>query len=159
MIVAISVTGAGVLAASTAGAAGQQWSGLYSMVSYASQKVGTSAGADQPEPDFSAEFFFVTDCSSGTCIATAAHGPDPTNPSVPRPQQYTWNGTQWMSLYDWDWDCFRGEGVAKEWNPARSWAVYTPQPDGSLRGTWHTDISRGVCRGSVMWPVAAYPVS
>ena len=32
-----------------------------------------------------------------------------------------------------------------------------PQPDGSLRGTWHTDISEGPCRGTVLMPVAAFP--
>ena len=112
------------------------------MVSYASQKDGISVSARQPEPDFGAEFMFVTDCSSGWCVATAVDGPDPTNPSVPRPQRFTWSGTHWTFVYEWDWDCFRGVGVAREWSPARSWAVYTPQPD-SLRGTWHTDIASG----------------
>jgi hypothetical protein len=59
--------------------------------------------------------------------------------------------------YDWQWDCFRGDGVPREWAPARSWSIYAPQADGSMVGTWHTDISGGVCRGSVVVPVAAYP--
>ena len=63
----------------------------------------------------------------------------------------------WVYVYDWNWDCFQGDGIPMEWSPARSWTIYAPQPDGSLRGTWHTDIASGVCRGSVVWPVAAYP--
>ena len=35
---------------------------------------------------------------------------------------------------------------------------FKKQPDGSLRGIWHTDIASGACRGSVVMPVAAYPV-
>ena len=159
LFVALSVTSATVLAASPANAAEQQWSGRYTMVSYASQKDGTSVAARQPEPDFNAEFMFVTDCSSGKCVATAVDGPAPTNPYVPRPQRYTWDGNNWVYVYDWAWDCFHGDGVPREWSPARSWAVYTPQPDGSLRGTWHTEIASGLCRGSVMWPVAAFPAS
>ena len=157
LIVAASVTSTAVIAASTASATDQQWSGRYTIVSYASQKGGTSVAARQPESDFSAEFVFVTDCSSGKCVAAALDGPEPTNPSVPRPQQFTWTGTHWVYVYDWNWDCFQGDGIPMEWSPARSWTIYAPQPDGSLRGTWHTDIASGVCRGSVVWPVAAYP--
>ena len=157
LIGAASVASAVVLPASASPLA-QQWSGRYKVVSYASLKYGTSVAARQPEPDFSAEFVFLTGCSSGMCVATAVDGPDPTNPSVPRPQQYTWDGTNWVYVYNWDWDCFRGDGVPREWSPARSWTIYTPQPDGSLRGSWHTDIASGVCRGSVVWPVAADPV-
>lgn len=147
----------GVVAPPPAAAAGQNWSGRYVMVSYASQKTGTSVAARQAEADFSASYLFVTSCPNRVCVATAVQGPVPQNPSIPHPQRYTWDGTQWMFVYDWQWDCYRGEGVAKEWAPARSWAFYEPQPDGSLRGMWHTDIAGGVCRGSVVMPVAAFP--
>ena len=100
LIVAASVTSTAVIAASTASAADQQWSGRYTIVSYASQKGGTSVAARQPESDFSAEFVFVTGCSSDKCVATALDGPDPTNPSVPRQQQFTWTGTHWVYGYD-----------------------------------------------------------
>jgi hypothetical protein len=50
-----------------------------------------------------------------------------------------------------------GEGVPKAWNPARSVAYYTPQPDGTLRGSWRTDIYGGPCAGSVVMDVAAFP--
>jgi hypothetical protein len=73
-----------------------------------------------------------------------------------QPSHYTWDGTRWVEHFDFQWDCYMGEGVPKVWSPARSWAFYAPQSDGSLRGTWHTDISSGPCRGSVEMPVAAF---
>ncbi len=141
----------------SAAAAVHNWTGRYVMISYASQKQGTSIAARQAEPDFSAGYVFVTNCAGGTCVATAVQGPAPQNPTIPRPQRYTWDGGKWLFVYDWQWDCYRGDGLPKEWAPARSWAFYEPQPDGSLRGMWHTDIEGGVCRGSVVMPVAAYP--
>lgn len=44
------------------------------------------------------------------------------------------------------------------WAPAHSEAYYTPQPDGSLKGSWRTDIKSGPCAGSVIMRVEAYPV-
>ena len=64
LIGAASVASAVVLPASASPLA-QQWSGRYKVVSYASLKYGTSVAARQPEPDFSAEFVFLTGCSSG----------------------------------------------------------------------------------------------
>ena len=83
--------------------------------------------------------------------------PRPANPTLPLPPQYTWNGATWVHIYEWQWDCFMGDGVPKEWNPARSVAYYTPQPDGTLRGSWRTDIYGGPCDGSVIMDVAAFP--
>jgi hypothetical protein len=133
------------------------WNGKYSLVRYAADKSGTSAAAGQPEPTFSAEYVFVTSCTSGTCVATATNGPTPKNPTLPRPSHYTWDGTRWVEHFDFQWDCYMGEGVPKVWAPATSWAFYAPQPNGTLRGTWHTDISTGPCAGSVEMPVAAFP--
>jgi hypothetical protein len=136
-------------------AAMPSWSGKYSLVRYAAEKSGTSVAASQTEPAFSADYVFVTSCSAGKCIATATDGPIPENPTLPTPSHYTWDGARWVEHFDFQWDCYMGEGVPKVWAPAKSWAFYTPQPDGSLRGTWHTDISGGPCRGSVEMPVAA----
>jgi hypothetical protein len=36
-----------------------------------------------------------------------------------------------------------------KWNPARADVRYTPQPDGSLSGTMHTEILSGACQGTV----------
>lgn len=135
------------------------WTGKYSLVRYAVQKSGTSVAANQAEPTFSADYVFSTACSAASCVATANNGPKPNNPTISVPSHYTWDGTRWVERFDFQWDCFMGEGVPKAWAPAKSWAFYTPQSDGSLRGTWHTDISSGPCQGSVEMPVAAFRAS
>ncbi|BBX31121.1 hypothetical protein [Mycolicibacterium mageritense] len=148
---------AALTAAPTAHAANQVWNGKYSLVRYAAQKTGTSLAARQPEPTFSDVYTFSTDCSSSTCISTVIDGPTPKNPTLPLPPRYTWDGTRWVHIYDWQWDCYMGEGVPKVWAPARSWAYYAPQPDGTLRGTWLTQIAGGPCGGTVQMEVAAFP--
>ncbi len=148
------VAGLLVGAAAPAGAAGQAWTGSYTMVTYASQKGGTSIAARQREADFSAVFTMSTSCST-VCIATAS-GPGSSNPTVPNPLRYSWDGQQWKSTYDWVWQCSLDDPQS-QWSPARSFTYYTPQPDGSLVGMWHTDISTGACRGSVVMPVGAQP--
>lgn len=132
------------------------WIGKYSLVRYAVSKSGSSVAASQAEHTFSADYIFTTTCSSGKCVATATNGPTPKNPTLPRPSHYVWDGAKWVEHFDFQWDCYMGEGVPKVWAPAKSWAFYSPQADGSLRGTWHTDISSGPCRGSVEMPVAAF---
>lgn len=138
-------------------AAPKPLNGRYQMVTYASQKAGTSAAARQREGDFGAVFTLSTACSGSRCVATVVDGPAPGNPSIPQPTRYSWNGSDWTTSYDWLWDCFLGDGQPKQWARASSWTNYTPQADGTLRGTWHTDIAEGACRGSVVMPVAAAP--
>jgi len=157
ILLAAAVTLACMHTAATARAEGAAWNGRYTLVTYASQKAGTSAAARQREPDFSAQYVFATSCSGTKCTAAVVDGPASKNPTVPVQQRYTWDGTQWRFVYDWVWDCLLGDGAQKQWSPARSWVFYAPQPDGSLDGTWHTDISDGACRGSVIMPIAAYP--
>ncbi|CAN5479404.1 hypothetical protein BH09ACT7_BH09ACT7_22370 [soil metagenome] len=140
-----------------AAAAGQQWTGRYTVVTYASQKSGTSIAARQAEADFSAVFVFSTACSTSACIATVVDGPAPSNPTIPQPQRYIWDGAKWAVTYDWQWECFRGDGTPRVYSSATSWVYYAPQADGTLRGSWYTDIADGPCRGSVMMPVAAGP--
>ncbi|MGY4649204.1 Rv2253 family sensor-like surface protein [Mycobacterium sp. URHB0021] len=149
------VAAACISVSAAAEAAGPAWNGRYSVVTYASQKTGSSGAARQPESDFSAQFDFVTDCSSGRCIATA-NGPAPSNPTIPRPAQYGWDGSRWLSVYTWQWECYRGETLPREYAPARSQVFYAPS-DGSLFGTWQTEILSGACRGTVVMPVVAYP--
>lgn len=140
---------------STAQAAPLAWNGPYTMVTYASQKGGTSPTVRQSESDFSAVFTMSTQCAGSVCTATAA-GPASSNPTVPNPLTYRWDGQQWKSVYDWVWQCPVGGGTG-QWSPARSFTYYAPQSDGSLRGMWSTDISSGACRGNVVMPVAAFP--
>lgn len=138
-------------------AAPKPWDGPYQMTTLASQKAGTSAASRQREGDFGARFTLATQCSVRTCVATVVDGPRPGNPTVPWPPRYTWNGSEWTTSYDWMWDCLLDAGGRKNWARATSWTYYQPQPDGSLKGTWHTDITEGPCRGSVVMPVAAVP--
>jgi opacity protein-like surface antigen len=147
-----------VSAAGTAEAAVAQWNGRYQIVTFASDKMGSSVAAAQPEPDFGAQYVLATDCSSGLCVATVVDGPAPSNPTIPQPVRYTWDGSRWQYSYNWLWECFRGAGVPTEYAPARSQVFYAPDIDGSLFGTWRTDILAGTCRGNVVMPVAAYPV-
>ncbi|BBX15339.1 hypothetical protein CRI77_15590 [Mycolicibacterium duvalii] len=145
-----------VCGGATAQAAPQGWNGRYTVVTYASEKIGTSIASRQPEPDFSAQYTFSTSCAS-ICTATASDGPAPTNPTIPQPTRYTWDGKQWVFNYNWQWECFRGDDVPPEFAAARSLVFYAPAPDGSLFGTWRTEILDGVCKGTVIMPVAAYP--
>lgn len=156
---AVLVTGGvGVpaLTVAPAHAAPQAWTGNYRMVTYASQKGGTSAAARLPETDFGAVFTMTTSCTSGRCVATAT-GPASSNPTVPNPLSFFWDGQQWKVAYDWVWQCPIGGAGQSQWSPAQSFTYYTPQSDGSLRGMWSTDITSGACRGNVVMPVAAYP--
>ncbi len=68
------VAAAFVCADATAQAAPPDWSGRYTVVTFASDKIGTSIAARQPEPDFSGQYTFTTSCA-GTCVATASDGP------------------------------------------------------------------------------------
>ncbi|MDI9914961.1 hypothetical protein [Rhodococcus sp. IEGM 1379] len=150
---------AGIVPVGVAGAAQPSWSGDYSLKRFAASKHGTSLAASQSEPDFADTYTFATDCSGGPCVATVIGGPPPDNPTLPQPATYTWDGTSWVHLYDWRWDCYMGAGVEKVWQDAHSEAYYTPQPDGTLIGSWTTWITEeGPCQGTVTMDVAAYPV-
>ncbi|HKI41149.1 MAG TPA: hypothetical protein VKA66_12335, partial [Mycobacterium sp.] len=78
------------------------------------------------------------------------------NEFIPRPIQYTWNGSQWVRETTWKWDCLLSDGTI-EYDPAKSITVYTPGPNGILTGVFHTDISSGACKGNVDMPVSAAP--
>lgn len=159
LITAWIVAGAVPAGAAEPAVSEASWSGDYSLKRFAATKTGTSLAASQGEPDFSDTYTFETSCSDGTCVATVTDGPEPANPTLPLPPQYIWDGTSWVHTYDWEWDCYQGEGVPKVWAPAHSVAYYTPQPDGTFFGSWRTDIASGPCAGSVIMDVAAYPVA
>lgn len=150
------VAAACICGEATALAAPADWSGRYTVVTFASDKIGTSVATQQPEPDFSAQYTFTTSCA-GQCVATASDGPAPTNPTIPQPTRYTWDGRQWIFNYNWQWECYRGDDVPREYAAARSLVFYAPTLDGSMYGTWRTEILEGVCKGTVVMPVAAYP--
>ncbi|MDI9896424.1 hypothetical protein QM797_16985 [Rhodococcus sp. IEGM 1381] len=134
------------------------WTGLYTLERFAATKSGSSLAARQSEPDFSDDYTFVSTCMGGPCVATVIGGPPPKNPTLPQPPQYTWDGTSWVHVYDWMWDCYQGPNVPRPLAPAHSVATYTPQPDGTFSGVWRTVIDSGPCVGDVVMNVAAYPV-
>jgi hypothetical protein len=131
--------------------------GRYSVTRFDDQKTGSSIAASQQESASTDVYDFVTSCSTSTCVATIVGGPAPKNPTIPQPPRYSWDGTKWVEIFNWQWDCLRPDGTT-EWNPARSEGVYRIQPDGSLIGQSHTDIWSGTCQGTVDLPVAAVPI-
>jgi len=132
------------------------WNGQYILTLSANAKSGTSMAASKPEYAHRASYTFSSSCSSGVCVATVTDAPPPKNEFIPRPIQYTWNGSQWVRETTWKWDCLLSDGTI-EYDPAKSITVYTPGPNGILTGVFHTDISSGACKGNVDMPVSAAP--
>ena len=102
-------------------------------------------------------YTFQSSCTSAKCTATIISGPAPRNPTVPQPVQFTWDGSSWTQVNDFQWDCMMDDGTI-QWNPARADVRYTPQPDGSLSGTMHTEILSGPCQGTLEMHLTAQRV-
>ena len=124
------------------------WNGQYVITFMVGPKDGTSVAASQPETQHTETYGFRSSCSSGKCIATIISGPPPRNPTVPQPVQFTWDGSSWTQDSEFQWDCMMPDTTI-EWDPARAQVRYTPQPDGTLSGTMHTDILSGTCHGTL----------
>ena len=145
---------------SPAAFAGQasSWNGHYLVTFAANQKTGTSVAARQPEYVQRASYSFTSSCSTGVCVATVNDPPPPKNQYMQRSVEYTWNGSQWVQVTSWKWDCPLVGGIVEQ-DPAKSITALTPGPNGVLTGVLHTDIFSGACKGSVDMPVSATPVS
>jgi hypothetical protein len=124
------------------------WNGTYAITFIVGPKAGTSLAAGQPEGQYTDTYTFQSNCAGGKCTATIVGGPTPRNPTVPQPVQFTWDGSSWTQASDFQWDCMMPDTTI-EWDPAHADVRYTPQPDGTLAGTMHTDISSGTCQGTV----------
>ena len=124
------------------------WNGEYAITFIVGPKAGTSVAAGQPESQYTDTYGFSSSCSDGTCTATIVSGPPPRNPTVPQPVQFTWDGSSWAQTTDFQWDCMMPDTTI-EWNPARANVRYTPQADGTLSGTMHTEILSGACQGTL----------
>ena len=133
------------------------WNGRYEITFFTAQKSGTSMAANQPESMHVDVYTFSSSCSSGQCVATITDGPAPRNPTVPQLVQFTWDGSAWTSSSSWRWACLLPDGTV-EWSPASSTTRYTPKPDGTLMGEWHTDIASGACQGTLDMPMEAVPI-
>src|ERR1700727_2431990 len=76
----------------TASADNPSWNGEYAITFMVGPKDGTSVAASQPETQHTETYGFRSSCTSGKCIATIISGPRPTNPTVPQPVQFNWDG-------------------------------------------------------------------
>ena len=132
----------------TACADAASWNGKYAITFIVGPKSGTSMAVGDPEVQHTDTYEFRSSCSSGKCIATIVGGPPPSNPTVPQPVQFTWDGSSWTQVSDFQWDCMMPD-TSIQWNPAHAVVRYTPQPDGSLAGTMHTEILSGACQGTI----------
>ncbi|WP_167097874.1 hypothetical protein [Mycobacterium sp. DL592] len=124
------------------------WNGDYEITFIVGPKSGTSLAAGQPEGQYSDIYTFQSSCAGGQCTATIINGPAPRNPTVPQPVQFTWDGSSWTQVNNFQWECMLDDGTT-QWNPARADVRYTPQSDGSLSGTMRTEISGGACQGTL----------
>ncbi|HTI75761.1 MAG TPA: hypothetical protein VL634_12255 [Mycobacterium sp.] len=124
------------------------WNGEYAITFIVGPKAGTSIAAGQPEGQYTDTYTFESRCSDGKCTATIIGGPPPRNPTVPQPVQFTWDGSSWTQVSDFQWDCMMPDETI-QWSPAHADVRYTPQPDGSLSGTMRTEIASGACQGTV----------
>ncbi len=138
---------AGVLPA-TAAADQPSWNGQYAITFMVGPKSGTSIAAGDPEGQHTETYGFKSSCTGGKCTATIVSGPPPSNPTVPQPVVFTWDGSAWTQVSDFQWDCMMPDTTI-QWAPAHSTVHYTPQADGTLAGVMHTDIASGPCKGSI----------
>lgn len=148
---------AAMLAPNAVAAAEPSWNGQYLVTLSANAKTGTSMAANRPEYPHKANYTFSSRCASDVCIATVVDAPPPKNEFIPRPIEYTWNGTQWVREISWQWDCLLPDGTI-EYAPAKSITAYKPGQYGILTGVFHTDIASGTCKGNVDMPVSAKPI-
>lgn len=131
------------------------WNGWYKITFQTDRKTGTSTAASQSEEPYTAWYRLSTDCSSGTCVASVVDGPTPKS-NAATTTSFEWTGSQWSRTSTWRWDCLLPDRTIT-FDPASSVTTYTPQADGSLRGTFATNIGEGACQGTVYIPLAAVP--
>jgi hypothetical protein len=89
-------------------------------------------------------------------VASVQQGPTPKD-NVAQSLTFDWTGSQWSRTNSWRWDCLLPDGTIT-FDPASSVTTYTPQADGSLTGTFATNIGGGVCAGTVYIPLTVTPV-
>jgi len=145
---AASLAGVALPPPATASADSQSWNGQYAITFMVGPKSGTSMAVGDPEVQHTDTYTFRSSCAGGKCTATIVGGPPPSNPTVPQPVQFTWDGSSWTQVSDFQWDCMMPDTTI-QWNPARATVRYTPQPNGSLSGTMHTEIFSGACQGTI----------
>jgi hypothetical protein len=157
---ALAAVAALATAAAAAPAAGADpapnWNGWYRITFHTDQKSGSSMAAGQSEEAYSVTYRFGTDCSTGACQAAVLDGPGAKD-NVVQSVKFDWTGTQWSHTNSWRWDCLLPDDTIT-FDPARSVTTYSPQSDGTLTGTFATNIGSGACQGTVYIPLTAVPV-
>src|SRR5580704_13015190 len=138
----------------TASADTPSWNGEYAITFMVGPKAGTSMAAGVPEGQHTETYGFRSSCTGGKCVATIISGPPPSNPTVPQPVQFTWDGSSWTQVSDFQWDCMMPDTTI-QWAPAKSTVHYTPQANGTLNGVLHTDILSGPCQGWIEMDMTA----
>jgi hypothetical protein len=133
------------------------WNGWYRITFHTDRKTGTSLASMQSEEPYTAAYRFSTDCAPGPCVASVLMGPTPKD-NVAQSVSFDWTGSQWSRTHSWRWDCLLPDGTIT-FDPASSVTTYTPQPDGSLTGTFATNIGGGACQGTVYIPLTAAPAT
>lgn len=151
LVLAAALCGAPAAAADPA----PNWNGWYKVTFHTDQKSGSSAAATQSEEAYTAWYRFSTDCSSGSCVASVVDGPTPKD-NASQSTKFDWTGSQWSRTNNWRWDCLLPDRTIT-FDPASSVTTYDPKPDGSLTGTFSTNIGSGACAGTVYIPVTAVP--
>lgn len=131
------------------------WNGWYRITFHTDRKSGTSVAATQSEEPYTAAYQFATDCSTGTCVASVLQGPTPKD-NVASAVAFSWTGSQWSRTNNWRWDCLLPDSTIT-FDPASSVTTYSPQADGSLTGTFATNIGDGDCAGTIYIPLTAVP--
>ena len=131
------------------------WDGWYKITFQTDQKSGTSTAAEQWEEPYTAWYQFVTNCSSGACEASVVDGPAPKD-NAAQSTTFEWTGTQWSRTNNWRWDCTMADRTIT-FDQASSVTTYSPQPDGSMKGMFATNIGDGACQGTVYIPLTAIP--
>ena len=104
--------------APTASADQPSWNGQYAITFMVGPKSGTSMAAGDPEGQHTETYGFKSSCTGGKCTATIVSGPPPSNPTVPQPVQFTWDGSSWTQVSDFQWDCMMPDTTI-QWAPAR----------------------------------------
>lgn len=155
--VAVAVAMATAAAPSVHAVPAPSWNGWYRVTFHTDQKSGTSMAATQTEEPYTVSYRFSTDCSAGPCQAAIVDGPGAKD-NVVQAVKFDWTGTQWSHTNAWRWDCLLPDETIT-FDPARSVTSYTPQSDGTLVGTFATNIGSGACQGTVYIPLTAVPVA
>src|SRR5262249_17827728 len=140
--------------APTAFADAASWNGQYAITFMVGPKSGTSMAVGGPHVQHSGTYGFRSSCANGKCTATIVSGLPTSTPTVPQPVQFTWDGSSWTQVSDFQWDCMMPDTTI-QWSPARSNVRYTPQANGTLAGVMHTDILSGPCQGWIEMDMTA----